>query len=421
MGKGFGNMTKNMLKCFEKSKIFSNFAADSVKLNAEPEDEEHKTQNNNTMNTMFTFNEIHQQAAMWRKEREALLAVKDEVRAFMHKYLTPDTDIVLTGAGTSAFIGDALQPVMRGLWRNVRSVPTTDLVTHAKYLLDAERPLLLVSFARSGNSPESVAAVNIANKLCKNVAHVYITCNKNGKLALQAQGKDNVLALLLPEETDDKSLAMTSSFSTMLLTCMMLGRIDRLEQDVEMIEKAAKNAEAVIAEYEEKIKEIASRPFERGVFLGSGALKGIAEECHLKLQELTDGAVVCKFDSFLGFRHGPKAVVNSKSIVVYLMTEQEEVQRYERDLVKQVDGNNKPVAQVIVIAGKKPELPDVKADLVVKMPFGPAENDFYGIVPYVLVGQLLGYYASLAHGLNPDAPSVSGNIHRVVEGVTIYE
>ena len=372
-------------------------------------------------NTMFTFNEIHQQPAMWRKELKALLENQEEISAFMHKYLTPDTDVVLTGAGTSAFIGDALQPVMRGMWHNVRSVATTDIITHAQYLLNPEKPLLLVSFARSGNSPESVGAVNLANKLCKNVAHIYITCNKNGKLAQQAEGKENILLLLLPEETDDKSLAMTSSFSTMLLTCLMLGHIDTLDKDQEMIEKTAKNAEAVIAEYEDKLKEIASRPFERGVFLGSGALKGIAEECHLKLQELTDGAVVCKFDSFLGFRHGPKAVVNSKSIVVYLMTEQEDVQRYERDLVKQVDANNKPVAQIIVIAGKAPELPDVKADLVVRMPHGPKENDFYGIVPYVLVGQLLGYYASLAHGLNPDAPSVSGNIHRVVEGVTIYE
>lgn len=384
-------------------------------------------------NTGFTFNEIHQQPAMWRKELAALLAKKEEIRAFMHKYLTPDTDIVLTGAGTSAFIGDALQPVMRGMWHNVRSVATTDIITHAKYLLDPEKPLLLVSFARSGNSPESVGAVNLANKICRNVAHVYITCNKNGKLAKQAQPTpnpslkggenkpENILLLLLPEETDDKSLAMTSSFSTMLLTCLMLGHIDTLEKDVEMIEKTAKNAEAVMADYEEKLKEIANRPFERGVFLGSGALKGIAEECHLKLQELTDGAVVCKFDSFLGFRHGPKAVVNSKSIVVYLMTEQEDVQRYERDLVKQVDANNTPVAQIIVIAGKAPELPGVKADLVVRMPYGPEENDFYGIVAYVLVGQLLGYYASLAHGLNPDAPSVSGNIHRVVEGVTIYE
>ncbi len=372
-------------------------------------------------NTGFTFNEIHQQPAMWRKELKALLENREAVSAFMHKYLTPETDVVLTGAGTSAFIGDALQPVMRGMWHNVRSVATTDIITHANYLLNPDKPLLLVSFARSGNSPESVGAVNLANKLCKNVAHVYITCNKNGKLALQAEGKENILLLLLPEETDDKSLAMTSSFSTMLLTCLMLGHIDTLENDVEMIDSVAKNAEAVIAEYEDKLKEIASRPFERGVFLGSGALKGIAEECHLKLQELTDGAVVCKFDSFLGFRHGPKAVVNSKSIVVYLMTEQEDVQRYERDLVKQVDANNTPVAQIIVIAGKAPELPDVKADLVVRMPYGPKENDFYGIVAYVLVGQLLGYYASLAHGLNPDAPSVSGNIHRVVEGVTIYE
>lgn len=378
-------------------------------------------------NTMFTFNEIHQQPAMWRKEMGMLLEKKAEVSAFMHKYLTPDTDVVLTGAGTSAFIGDALCPVMRGMWRNVRSVATTDIVTHAEYLLDKERPLLLISFARSGNSPESVAAVNLANKVCKNVAHVYITCNKNGELAKQAgerrmaNGESNILLLLLPEETDDKSLAMTSSFSTMLLTCLMLGHIDTLDKDQEMIEKTAKNAEAVIAEYEDKLKEIASRPFERGVFLGSGALKGIAEECHLKLQELTDGAVVCKFDSFLGFRHGPKAVVNSKSIVVYLMTDQESVQRYERDLVKQVDANNTPVAQIIVIGGKAPELPGVKADLVVKMPYGYAENEHYGIVPFVVVGQLLGYYASLAHGLNPDAPSVSGNIHRVVEGVTIYE
>ena len=381
-------------------------------------------------NTGFTFNEIHQQPAMWRKELQALLAAKAEISAFMHKYLTPDTDIVLTGAGTSAFIGDALQPVMRGMWSNVRSVATTDIITHAKYLLSPDKPLLLVSFARSGNSPESVGAVNLANKLCKNVAHVYITCNAQGKLAKQAvesrktaslKEESNILLLLLPEETDDKSLAMTSSFSTMLLTCLMLGHIDTLEQDAEMIEKTAKNAETVMAEYEEKLKAIASRPFERGVFLGSGALKGIAEECHLKLQELTDGAVVCKFDSFLGFRHGPKAVVNSKSIVVYLMTDQEDVQRYERDLVKQVDANNTPVAQIIVIAGQAPELPGVKADLVVRMPYGYAENEHYGIVPFVVVGQLLGYYASLAHGLNPDAPSISGNIHRVVEGVTIYK
>ena len=368
----------------------------------------------------FTHKEILQQPAAWLKEYGILVEKKAEVQAFLHKYLTPDTDIVLTGAGTSAFIGDAIAPILRGAWENVRAVATTDLVTNATNYLDANRPLLLISFARSGNSPESVGAVNLANKISKNIAHIYITCNRNGHLA-QTGKADNVLTLLLPDETDDKSLAMTSSFSTMLLTCLMLSKIDTIETEKKAVEHTAANAQAVIDRYADRLQEIAGRKFERAVFLGSGPMKGIAEECHLKLQELTDGGVVCKFDSFLGFRHGPKAVVNEHSIVVYLMQDNEDIQRYERDLVKQVSDNNHLVAQVIVIAGKPVQVEGVKEDLQVVMPYGSADTSIYGALPYVLVGQLLGYYTSLSHGLCPDTPSVSGNIHRVVEGVKIYE
>lgn len=369
----------------------------------------------------YTYKEILQQPDMWRKEYECLLHEKQTIVAFMQKYLTEDTDVVLTGAGTSAFIGDAIAPLMRSAWkRNVRAVATTDLITHAASYLDSEKPLLLISFARSGNSPESVGAVNLANKLCKNVAHIYITCNKNGRLALQSSD-ENVLLILLPEETDDKSLAMTSSFSTMLLSCLMLGHIDTLEQDAERIECTAKNAEAVIERYNDRIREIANRKFERGIFLGSGPMKGIAEECHLKLQELTDGGVVCKFDSFLGFRHGPKAVCNEQSVVVYLMQDDEDVQRYERDLVKQVSSNNHLVAEIIVCAGAHVNIEGVEPTLEVLLPNGSERTGYYGLLPYVLVGQLLGFHTSEAHGLCPDTPSVSGNIHRVVEGVTIYD
>ncbi len=371
-----------------------------------------------TMDT-FTHKEILQQPAVWLKEYNALVAQKESIQAFLAAYKTAETDIVLTGAGTSAFIGDAIAPVLRREWENVRAVATTDLVTNAANYLDPQKPLLLISFARSGNSPESVAAVEIANRLCPQIAHIYVTCNRNGHLA--ATGKaDNVLTLLLPDETDDKSLAMTSSFSTMLLTCLMLSRIDTIEGEKQAVERTAANARTIIDEYADALQQIASRPFERAVFLGSGPMKGIAEECHLKLQELTDGAVVCKFDSFLGFRHGPKAVVNNRSLVVYLMHDEESIQRYERDLVQQVNANNKLVAQVIVIAGKRVHVEGVCEDLQVVMPYGSGDTSIYGLLPYVLVGQLLGYYTSLAHGLNPDTPSVSGNISRVVEGVKIY-
>ena len=371
------------------------------------------------MKDTFTYKEIFQQPSAWLKAYSLMVERKDEICAFMGRYLTTETDIVLTGAGTSAFIGDAIAPLLRPIWGNVRAVATTDIVTSGAYYLRQDRPLLLVSFARSGNSPESVAAVEVANELCKEVAHIYITCNAQGHLAASAKG-ENILTLLLPEETDDKSLAMTSSFSTMLLTCLMLSQIDHIEQERSQIESLALNALAVLGQYEHNLSAIANRTFERGVFLGTGAMKGIAEECHLKLQELTDGAVVCKFDSFLGFRHGPKAVVNEKSILVYLLSDDERVQRYERDLIKQVAGNNKVVAQVIVTAGKRVEIEGVNADLQVVMPHTSEATGIYGLLPYVIVGQLLGFYASVAHGLCPDTPSVSGNIHRVVEGVKIY-
>lgn len=368
--------------------------------------------------TTYTFQEIMQQPAVWRLQYKAMVEQKAAIQRFLSTYLTADTDIVLTGAGTSAFIGDAIAPVLRPVWKNVRAVATTDLITHAADFLDADKPLLLISFARSGNSPESVGAVELANKLCKRIAHIYITCNKEGHLAKTAN-QDNILALLLPEATNDKSLAMTSSFSTMLLTCLMLSRIDVIEQEQAAIEHLAANAQFVL-DHAAELEKIAQRPFERAVFLGSGPMKGIAEECHLKLQELTDGGVVCKFDTFLGFRHGPKAVVNSKSVVVYLTSDNESVQRYERDLIAQVSGNNQLVAQILVSAGAPVHVEGVKEDVQLCLPFGSHDTSIYGLLPYVLVGQLLGFYTSVAHGLCPDTPSVSGNISRVVEGVTIY-
>lgn len=366
-----------------------------------------------------TYREILQQPQMWLREFENLVNQKEKIVAFLHQYLTSETDIVLTGAGTSAFIGDALCPVLRKQgWNRCRAVSTTDLVTHMSSYLSKSTPLLLISFARSGNSPESVAVVNEVNDYCDNAAHIFITCNDKGELALRGDEKNTCL-ILLPKETNDLSLAMTSSFSTMLLTGCMLAKIENIEKEIDFVKATADNAQYILDHCQPILKSVASSSFSRGIFLGSGELKGIAEECHLKLQELTDGAIVCKFDSFLGFRHGPKAVVKPDSLVVYLTTDMDEVQIYERDLIRQVAANNPQTKQIIVSCGKKVNV-DVKPTAEILMPNGTRQTGIYGLVPYVLVGQLLGYYASLAHDLCPDTPSVSGNISRVVEGVTIY-
>ena len=212
---------------------------------------------------------------------------------------------------------------------------------------------------------------------------------------------------------------MTSSYSTMLLTCSMVANIDRIEEDASLIREVATCVEKAMAKYENALQELASRDFNRAIFLGSGPLKGVAEECRLKLQELTDGAVMCAYDSFLGFRHGPKAVVKSDSLLVYLVSPNPAVRRYELDLILQVKVNN-DVKGVLVACFEKPELEDDCYDLCVETGISPSMPACYGCVSFVFVGQLLGLFKSIDKGLSPDSPSVSGNISRVVEGVTLY-
>ena len=368
---------------------------------------------------LHTYREIRQQPRVWREAYDRVCARKQDIAAFLDRFLSTGYEIILTGAGTSAYIGDALEPALFDTrFRGARAIATTDILTAPEFYFNQDSKVLLVSFARSGNSPESVGAVRAVEQTAGKVAHIFITCNPEGQLAKTVG--DNILTLLLPPETNDVSLAMTSSYSTMLLVCAMIAHIDTIEQQGAYIDAVADAVAKALDRYEPAIKEIASRKFSRAVFLGSGPLKGVAEESRLKLQELTDGAIMCAFDSFLGFRHGPKAVVKSDSLMVYLVSPKEYIQRYERDLFRQVTANNKVTANVVVCLEKPKDLDPKDCDLCVELGFPENIPASYGCVAYVFVAQLLGYYKSLDCGLCPDSPSISGNISRVVEGVTLY-
>lgn len=373
------------------------------------------------MQSTHTYREIFQQPAMWLKGYELILKKVSEIKKFVSdSFFSDEYEVILSGAGTSAFIGNTLSFILsrKGL-KNCKAVPTTDIITHPETFFSNKKKIVLISFARSGNSPESLETVRIADSMCGEVKHIIITCNKNGELTVNADPIKTLL-LLLPPETNDISLAMTSSFTTMLLACLLISDVNKIENILPVIKQVSSDAQYVLTKYENSIKKIAEKDFSRAVFLGSGELKGIAEECHLKLQELTDGRTICMFDSFLGFRHGPKAVVNEETLLVYLFSEDEYTQQYEKDLVRQINSNNKVVAQVAV-SQQELIVPGVMFDLNIVT---KQENNFfyseYNYISYVFIGQLLGFFKSFSLGLNPDNPSVSGNISRVVEGVKIY-
>ena len=200
----------------------------------------------------------------------------------------------------------------------------------------------------------------------------------------------------------------------MLLSVLLLSDIGNLRKKKEEIEMIS-NQGKLLLENSEAFAKIAAIDFERVVFLGSGPMLGIARECHLKLQELTDGQVICKYDSFLGFRHGPRAVTNDKTLLVYLFSPDDFVYKYELDLALSIAKDPRKIKCLSIGRAEKKAMNScLNIDLQMH------SDQQLNIIPAGLVGQLLGYYKSLEKGLNPDNPSVSGAISRVVQGVTIY-
>lgn len=369
-----------------------------------------------------TWNEILQQPRMWLETYDIISSQKERIVTFLERYVNDGYEIILTGAGTSAYIGNALQWVLPGtLFDGARAVATTNIITEAPNLFNEQKKVLLISFARSGNSPESVGAINLVNRTAGKVAHIFITCNVNGKMIEMAgNDPDNTLLILLPPETNDLSLAMTSSYSSMFLACAMVANIRNIEEHKAQIEALASATEQALSKYCDGIRSMAERKFSRAIFLGSGELMGVAEESRLKLQELTDGTVMCAFDSFLGFRHGPKAVVSPESILVYLFSEDATTRRYEYDLVRQVKANNN-IAGYVAVSQSALDMDEEMFDLNVVIGVQDSVERCYKAVSYVFVAQLMGFFKALDLKRSPDNPSVSGNISRVVEGVTIYE
>jgi tagatose-6-phosphate ketose/aldose isomerase len=245
-----------------------------------------------------------------------------------------------------------------------------------------------------------------------------ITCDGNGQLA-KWQSVSTNLIILLPAEANDKSLAMTGSYSGMLLCGFLISRLKEIDMLGPQIKILHQYGLKILNHYSSRLKEIASLDFKRVVFLGSGPFYGTATESHLKLQELTDGIIICKNDSYLGFRHGPKAVTNENTLLFYIFSKNPYVQQYEKDLVLSMKKGKRALFTIAILESS---VNGLEFDLEIKLSESGSQLDEELLtVCDILPAQLLGFYKSLALGLKPDAPSESGAISRVVEDVIIYK
>ncbi|THE40054.1 aldose isomerase [Raoultella ornithinolytica] len=366
----------------------------------------------------WTEAEIRQQPACWLRSLNNI----DNIRSTIDSFLTPllrknDLRIVLTGAGTSAFIGEIIAPwLSRHTGKNFSAVPTTDLVTNPMDYFNAAHPLLLVSFARSGNSPESVAAVELANQFVPECYHLSITCNEAGSLYQNAVNNPNAFALLMPAETHDRGFAMTSSITTMMASCLAVFAPETINSTT--FGDVADRCQTILTSLGDFSNGVfGHEPWKRIVYLGSGGLQGAARESALKVLELTAGKRAAFYDSPAGFRHGPKSLVDKETLIVVLVSSHPYTRQYDLDLLAELRRDNQAM-RVVAIAAENDAAIEAGPHILL-----PPSRTFFDVEQafcFLMYAQTFALAQSISVGNTPDTPSASGTVNRVVQGVVIH-
>lgn len=351
----------------------------------------------------WTAKEISQQPDAWLETKRIVDANADQLHSWLKPLLAKNNlRIILTGAGTSAYIGDTLAPhLTKEGNRQFESISTTNIVASPDLYLFKDKPTLIVSYGRSGSSPESIATIDLANQLIDECYHLIITCNPDGVLSLRCAKEANAFVLLMPLRTHDQSFAMTSSFSSMYVATLCV-----FSPSARELNEVARIAKYLLTDRANEIQHQALSPVSRLIFLGAGCLKGIAQEASLKYLELTAGRIPSFFETPLGFRHGPKSLVDAHTGIIILTSHNSYTWGYEKDLLIELNANNKAHSVLALDSstfGNHMPLSDVWASL-----------------PYVVYCQILAFYKSVDLGISPDNPSPSGEVNRVVKGVNIY-
>ena len=382
--------------------------------------------------TVHTPREIAQQPWLWRHTARQVAEAAPALRAFLDRagLFEPDgcSTLALTGAGTSdyvgASVGDALQ---RALGVVVDHWPTTRVTVQPKSFWLPGRRYVMVHVARSGNSPESAAVLDAGLAQHPDaIRHVVVTCNPDGLLAARArEHPDRVFLLVLHEACNDRGLAMTSSFTSMTVAALGLGHLDDPAPYVDLVDRLAEAGEGVLARFSDLLFDAASPDLARAFFLGNDGLLGAAIESALKLQELTTGRIMAKGEDTLAFRHGPISAVDAGTLVGFFLSADPVVRRYETDVVAQFrDAFAEIGTRTLVVGAGLPE--SLGGDDLDVLDYDP-DGQFaipagYEAPVAVLVGQVLGLFASHRHGLNVDDPSVDKALYsRTVQGVRIYD
>lgn len=361
-----------------------------------------------------TLREIAQQPVTWLETADRLDGHADAIAASLDGV----GSVVLTGSGSSLYAAECVAPALQcALGRAVSAVPAGLILTHPETCLPPSGSFLVVSLARSGNSPESRAAVDWLLESRPEARHLLITCNREGALATSYAARREVRTIVLDEKTNDRSLVMTSSFTNLVLTGLALAGAPQASQA--RASGLARAAAGLLREQADAIAGVARGEFGSVVYLGSGCRLGSAREAALKMLEMNGGNVWTHAESYLGLRHGPMSAIRPDTLVVAFLSSDPTVRAYELDLLGELDRKALGARRVVVGAGVPPAVVAARGGVVLDSGACACADEDLTLLD-ALVGQLLAFFRCLDAGYHPDSPSEQSVITRVVSGFEIH-
>lgn len=373
---------------------------------------------------VYTPHEIAQQPETWATTCMVCSDRSADISRFLESSgigdkSGPPAKAILVGAGTSDYVGESVQSLLAKEWGcEADAIPSTDLLTNAEDVIRPDQRYLWISFSRSGDSPEAVAVLAAAIERFPLVRHIVVTCNEQSRLVGEFGSRPDVLPIVLSERVNDRGLAMTSSFSNMVVAGQCLAHICSLRAYAGVLDRITVAAGKFIPPGADLAARLARQSFSKVCFLGTGPLKAVARESALKVLELTAGRVYTFYDSYLGLRHGPLSAVDGSTLVVAYISGDERRRSYELDLLEELKEKRLPGRTVAVCPFLMDRIPSVSDDAISLDVDGVADD--YRPMIDVIFAQLLGLFASVHLGMRPDTPSPNGAISRVVRPIRIY-
>ncbi len=340
-------------------------------------------------NQSLTYQEITRQQQEWQRALYFLSRNREKYRIIGEDF--KNHTWVFSGCGTSYYLAQTASLIFEMLTGiKTKAVPASEILIFPDTVFIGSGKYLMVPISRSGTTTEILkAAEKTRTELA--IPTLAVSCNPASPLV-----RESNLAIEFPFQRE-KSVVMTGSFTTMLLSLVYLGAIIHPRTVLTArLKTLAEDSQTIMKQYEPLIKEIASRPeFENFVFLGQGPFQGLANEAALKIQEMA--LINSQSYHSLEYRHGPMSTVTDSTLITFI-TSHAGVQ-HEAKLIQDL---KKLGAVELVLAARDLDMKMPKVDYLIEVPGG------YGdvLIPffYMPLLQLLGFYRAVHRRINPDKP-----------------